>query len=167
MRRNGYTLVELLIVMAIIAMVAGLGVPYFARSMERSEVKNAAHEMAALIRLARNEAVARKSYFTVIIDPAQKAAYSVEGRYDPEKPQTPFNGEVVELPGSVKVWTPDDKPLPLELSPAGTASACDLPVTGAKADFADDPDGYRLTVDPLSGRPRVLRNVAGAPSSIR
>lgn len=157
-RLSGYTLVELLIVMAVIAMVAGLGVPFFARSLERAELKSAAGEMAALMRLARQEAIARKTVFSAVIDPAQKAAYAVAGRFDAGNPAGPFNGEVVKIPDAVKVWTPHGGPLVLEFSPAGTASICNLAVTSAKAVFEDDGNGYRITLDPLSGRARVIRN---------
>ncbi|MBI5638657.1 MAG: prepilin-type N-terminal cleavage/methylation domain-containing protein [Nitrospinae bacterium] len=157
---SGYTLVELLIVMAVIAMVAGLGVPFFARSLERAELKSAAGEMAALMRLARQEAIARKTVFSAVIDPAQKAAYAIEGRFDAGNPAGPFNGEAVKIPDAVKVWTPRDGLLVLEFSPAGTASACNLAVTSMKADSAEDENGYRVTLDPLSGRARVIRNEA-------
>ncbi len=158
--RAGYTLVELLIVMAVIAMVAGLGVPFFARSLERAELKSVAGEMAALMRLTRQEAIARKTVFSTVIDPAQKAAYAIEGRFDAGSPAGAFNGQVVKIPDAVKVWTPHGGLLLLEFSPAGTATACDLAVTASKADSADDKGGYRVTLDPLSGRAGVLRHEA-------
>lgn len=154
---SGYTLVELLIVMAVIAMVAGLGVPFFARSLERAELRSSAGELAALMRMARQEAIARKTVFSAVIDPAQKAAYAIEGRFDAANPQAAFNGAVVRIPDAVKVWTPHDGLLLLEFSPAGTATACDLAVTSAKADSPEDGNGYRVTLDPLSGRARVTR----------
>lgn len=156
----GYTLVELLIVMAVIAMVAGLGVPFFARSLERAELKAVAGEMAALMRLARQEAIARKTVFSAVIDPAQRAVYAVEGRFDAGHPPGPFNGEVVKIPDAAKVWTPHGGLLLLEFSPAGTATTCDLAVTAVKAESAGDEGGYRITLDPLSGRVRVIRNGA-------
>ncbi len=157
---SGYTLVELLIVMAVIAMVAGLGVPFFARSLDRAELRSAAGEMAALMRLARQEAIARKMVFSAVIDPAQKAAYAIEGRFDADNLSGPFNGRVVKIPDAVKVWTPHGGRLLLEFSPAGTATVCDLAVTSAKADGPEDENGYRVTLDPLSGRARVIRNEA-------
>lgn len=159
-RKSGYTLVELLIVMAVIALVAGLGMPFFARSLERAELKSAASEMAALMRMARQEAIARKTAFSAVIDPAQKAAYAIEGRFNAGDTATPFNGELVKIPDAVKAWTPRGGPLLLEFSPAGTATACDLAVTSAKALSENDENGYRVTLDPLSGRARVIRNGA-------
>lgn len=139
-------------------MVAGLGVPFFARSLDRAELKSAAGEMAALMRLARQEAIARKTVFSAVIDPAQQSAYAIEGRFDAGNPAGPFNGEVVKIPDAAKVWTPHGERLLLEFGPAGTATACDLAVTSAKADSAEDEGGYRVTLDPLSGRARVIRN---------
>lgn len=141
-------------------MVAGLGVPFFARSLERAELKSAAGEMAALMRLTRQEAISRKTVFSTVIDPARKTAYAIEGRFDAGNPAGPFNGEAVNIPDAAKVWTPRGGLLLLEFSPAGTATACDLAVTSAKADGADDEGGYRVTLDPLSGRARVIRNGA-------
>ncbi len=159
-RRSGYTLIELLIVMAVIAMVAAVGIPLFARSLDRAELKSAAGEMASLMRLARQEAIARKTVFSTVIDPARKAAYAIEGRFDAGNPAEPFNGAVVTVPQAARIWTPNGGLLLLEFSPAGTATACDFSVTSTKAVGPDDENGYRVTLDPLSGRARVTRNKA-------
>lgn len=156
--RAGYTLIELLIVMSVIAMVAGLGVPFFARSFERAELKSTAGQVASLMRMARQEAIARKTVFSAVIDPGQKAAYVIDGRFDAGKPPGAFNGAVVKIPDVAKVWTPHGERLLLEFSPAGTATACDIAVTSAKAADAKDEGGYRITLDPLSGRARVIHN---------
>jgi type IV fimbrial biogenesis protein FimT len=56
---RGFTLVELLVVVAIAALLAGLAAPAFRDLIENRRVDGAATELAADLQLARSEAVAR------------------------------------------------------------------------------------------------------------
>jgi len=63
----GFTLIELMMVMAVIAIVAGISVPSFARIVERQRVEAAALRLATDLALARNTALARRQ--TVVVCP--------------------------------------------------------------------------------------------------
>ena len=52
-RRSGYTLVELLVVLAMLGLVATLGIPPFFRLTARLRVESAGRDVAATLRLAR------------------------------------------------------------------------------------------------------------------
>ncbi|MBE7941967.1 MULTISPECIES: GspH/FimT family protein [Ramlibacter] len=58
-RSRGLTLVELLVVLALVAILLGLGVPSFARLLERTRVSTAAQRLQSHLALARSEAVRR------------------------------------------------------------------------------------------------------------
>jgi general secretion pathway protein H len=51
--RAGFTLAELLVVMAILAMVSGLAMPLLARQFRAGEMQQAASQIAAILREAR------------------------------------------------------------------------------------------------------------------
>jgi len=64
----GVTLLELLIVLSIMAIVAALVLPMFGGGVSNSELKGAAREVAAGLRLARSEALATRQETRVVLD---------------------------------------------------------------------------------------------------
>lgn len=74
----GVTLIELLIVLSIMAIIAGLVIPLLGPGVSSAELKAAAREMAAGLRLARSEAMATRRDTRVTIDLEQRK-FQVEG----------------------------------------------------------------------------------------
>jgi prepilin-type N-terminal cleavage/methylation domain-containing protein len=71
-RRWGYTLVELVIVLAVLAVVCGIGVRAIGRQLDRVAVVDAIGEAAAAMARARDEALARHAMVSVHIDTAER-----------------------------------------------------------------------------------------------
>ena len=65
---NGFTLLELLIVLAILGLTITLAVPLFARAMPGVEAKAAARDVAAMLRAAHSQAIAGNREVTVAVD---------------------------------------------------------------------------------------------------
>jgi general secretion pathway protein H len=65
---SGVTLLELLIVLAILALVAGMVLPTFGNGVPTSELKSAARQLAAGLRMARSEAVGQKRETFLTVD---------------------------------------------------------------------------------------------------
>lgn len=59
LRERGFTLMELLMVMAMIAILLGLGAPAFQSSLERNRMQTAVSGLAGVLAFARAEAVIR------------------------------------------------------------------------------------------------------------
>jgi general secretion pathway protein H len=85
--RHGFTLLELLIVLALITLVLGLVVPSMYRSLKREKDRASVRQISAVLRLARSTAVTARQRVRVFVD--VKA-----GRYLLEKPR-----QVGELAG--------------------------------------------------------------------
>ncbi len=67
-RRNcGFSLVELLIVMAILAAVSLVGIPWFVKISQRNELKSAAREVQTTLLAARVKAVNRNRPVSIVI----------------------------------------------------------------------------------------------------
>ena len=69
---RGVTLLELLIVLAIIALVTGIALPMFGGPVSTSELRASARQLAAGLRLARSEAVSERRETFLVLDVAGK-----------------------------------------------------------------------------------------------
>jgi len=74
---RGVTLLELLIVLSIMAIVAAMVVPMLGGGVSTGELKGAARQVAAGLRLARSEALATRQETRVVLD-LERRTFQVE-----------------------------------------------------------------------------------------
>lgn len=67
--QDGFTLIEMIVVLVILGLALGLIVARGPMRSERLDIDAAAREMAGALRLARGEAIARNAPVAVVIDP--------------------------------------------------------------------------------------------------
>lgn len=67
-RQQGFTLIELMIVVTVIGVISVYGVSNFARWRANARVNSAAHEIAADLQLARMRAIALNTTMQVVFD---------------------------------------------------------------------------------------------------
>jgi general secretion pathway protein H len=72
LRHCGFTMIELLAVILVIAMVAALSPPLFSSAVSVTQHRAAARDVAAMLRLARTEAVAKRVDIGVDFDLEQR-----------------------------------------------------------------------------------------------
>ena len=70
---SGVTLLELLIVLMLMGIIAALTVPTFRGSVSTTQLKAAAREVAAGLRLARDQAIARRAEAVLELDVTARA----------------------------------------------------------------------------------------------
>jgi general secretion pathway protein H len=88
---RGVTLLELLIVLAIMAIVAGFVIPMFGGPVSTSELRSAARQLAAGLRLAQSEAVSQRRQTFLVLDVAGKR-FKVDT--DPQEHKLPSKVEL-------------------------------------------------------------------------
>lgn len=102
--RNGFSLVELLIVAAICGLIAALALPALLNIMSMIRLRAAAGELSGLMQEARILAAKRNAVFDVKYTTLNgiQIAYldtNVNGAYDAGEPVTTFNGKVTPASG--------------------------------------------------------------------
>ena len=88
---RGVTLLELLIVLAIMAIIAGFMIPMFGGPISTSELRSAARQLAAGLRLAQSEAVSQRRQTFLVLDVAGKR-FKVDN--DPQEHKLPSKVEL-------------------------------------------------------------------------
>lgn len=76
--RNGFTFLELLTVLVLMALLLGLVAPTFYRAWERERLRAVLRELGATLRVARSVAVTERSRIRVFVD-LEQGRYWLEG----------------------------------------------------------------------------------------
>ena len=144
MPRRGFTLLEILIVLALMAIVAGFVLPMFGGPVSTSELRSSARQLAAGLRLAQSEAVSQRRETFLVLDVAGKR-FKVDN--DPHEHRLPSkielklftaqNDLVSESVGSIRFF------------PDGGSNGGRITVASGERKFAVD-------IDWLTGRVAIL-----------
>ena len=139
MPRRGFTLVELIVVLAILAGIVALAAPSFSRTVESARLRAAASDVRTSLARGRALAVAAARERTVAFD-LSRGEFGVDNEAMRILPGTirlgaALPGEERQERGSVRV----------RFFPDGSGDEAEISVT------AQDGGTLRVTVDPLTG----------------
>jgi type II secretion system protein H len=143
-RQRGFTLLELVVTLAIVALVVGLSIPTIARSTEAVRVRAEVAGFSALLRHARERAIVTRTTQAVVVDSIAHRVSVLAGGP---------TGEVREtraLPERLRVEASPPPALTVRFEPQGGSSGGDFRLTSGAI-------SYRVTVDALTGRVRSRR----------
>ncbi len=123
----GFTLPELMMVLAVMAILVAMAIPNFARMTARDRVEVSAYDLQRRVALARQKAIAKRTQYRVVFDPAA-STYTIEcyrgGTWIPDP------GEVFASDPSVNFTVDlngDPANLDLLIEPMGTIDRSDGP----------------------------------------
>jgi len=95
--RRGFTLVELVVVLAIMAIVAALAVPRYANSLARYRADAAARRIASDIELLQSRAYSRNATHSAVFSVVSNS-YLLAGILDPDHPNLPYTVRLADPP---------------------------------------------------------------------
>ena len=143
-KSRGFTLVELMVVMVIIALVMGLVATSMARSVSGAEARAASRNMVASLRYTRARAIIDKSEQVFEVD-TENRSYQAPGR------------EKVELPEGVDVTITTARSEITSEAVAGIRFFPDGGSTGGHIELTVNDREYRVNVAWLTGETRLER----------
>jgi len=139
MRRGGFTLLELIVVLAILAGLTALVAPSFSRTVESARLRRAASDVRTTFARTRALAVASARERSAVFD-LSRGEFGVDNEAVRILPDSVRLGAV--LPGGDRL---DRGSVRVRFFPDGGGEAAEISVT------ADDGGALRVTVDPLTG----------------
>jgi prepilin-type N-terminal cleavage/methylation domain-containing protein len=100
MKKNGFTLLEIIIVLSLVTLILGLSTVFFAGFIPSAKLDAAGRDLSGMIRHARSLARMNMTRQTVVID-LDNGTYGIEGREVKSLPPDalirvidPFSGEI-------------------------------------------------------------------------
>jgi len=142
---RGFTLIEMIVVLIIIALGMGLAVPMMEGGFDSREVRRAARQLASTMHYCRGEALATGTPQELIIDPTQNRIETTGGRWavltDRAVMERVLGGAVLG-DGAVQVL----------FFPNGSTSGAEV-VLASRRDRSQN--RLRVLLDPLIGRVQV------------
>ncbi|MBE0607219.1 MAG: prepilin-type N-terminal cleavage/methylation domain-containing protein [Deltaproteobacteria bacterium] len=139
MRRKGFTYVELIVVLAILAGLTALVVPSFSRTIASARLRASASDVRSTFARARALAVISAQERSAVFD-LSRGEFGVDNEAARILPETTRLGAV--LPGGDRL---DQGSLRIRFFPDGGGEEAEISVT------APDGGALRVTVDPLTG----------------
>jgi prepilin-type N-terminal cleavage/methylation domain-containing protein len=134
-RRNGYTLIEILIVVSILAAVSAMAVPALRGPLERTRLRSAARNFQSAIGKARNAAIRTGRVHTIEYEPGS-GRFRLDHAPEPTMPDFETSGTNSAIPDSVDEL----------LDPAGvdesSAIRFELPIGVYFAQLQSQPDQF-------------------------
>ena len=144
----GFTLVELLVVLAMIALLVALARPMYSAAVPGARVRTEILDLAMSLRQSRNRAIS--------------SGKIIVAEFDTEHARYAIGPDTVELPASTQLFAAqrginpiqtlatDDPIVRLEFYPDGSS-------TGASVEMRNASASWQLDVDWLTGRIRVTQ----------
>jgi type IV fimbrial biogenesis protein FimT len=139
---RGFTLLELLVTLLVLAVVVGLGLPTVGRSADTIRSRAEVARFAAVLRRAREEAITSRQARDVVVDPGAGRVRIMAG---PDQVR-----EAWTLPGGLTVQAATPEALTVRFEAYGVSSGGEYRLTTGTSH-------WRVVVDPLTGRVRTTR----------
>lgn len=140
MSSRGFTLIELLVVLAVLTLIVGVAAPLFSNALPGLELKSAAREVAAGLRSARSEAIARNREAAFTLDVASRR-FAVSGRE-----------EIRKLPAELEISFVTAHSERLDETTGVIRFFPDGSSTGGRVSLASGAREYHVDVDWFTGR---------------
>ena len=149
----GFTLLELVLVLFLIGLIAGLALPFVVSTLDRVKLQSEARQMASAIQFARSEAITKKTLLTFNAN-IDENEYWLAIPKDNEVTQSRFLNEPVQIKEHQGTEEPlSDGTFIINFYPRGNSSAGTIRLQSSINE--NEAPVYAIAIDPITGKPKV------------
>ena len=154
--QNGFTILELIVVLLIVSLVVGLVMPAFSKTLIRMERQSAIREIASAFKYARTKSIAEKV-------PIAFQAQLEENQYWLEDLRTEEISKVKSLPPELVFQdfadgddTVTDETISIIFYPRGNTSGGTIRLSAPGV--ASEEEWFAIEVNQVTGRPKLIQS---------
>ena len=152
-RKDGFTLLELILVLFLMGLMAGIVLPFVVSTLDRVKLQSEARQISSALQFARSEAITKKTLFTFNAD-IDNNQYWLATPKEKEVTQTKTLDETVKIKNYQGIEeTVSEGIFIINFYPRGNSSAGTIHLQSSIAE--SDELVYAITIDPITGKPRV------------
>jgi general secretion pathway protein H len=147
--RNGFTLIELILVLFVIGLGSAIVVSILYRSMDDIYLRTAAKEIATSLRYARNHAVAEKKIYSFVLSKGGYRVYAEilnNSESSKEKMSSIFHKT---LPDGIVAEYKDGEDIRIDFYPRGDSTGGEIKLKSEKGSI------IVITIEGVSGRVKI------------
>ena len=150
---NGFTLLELVLVLLLMGLIAGLTLPFVVSTLDRIKLQSEVRQIASAIQFTRSEAISRKTLFTFNVD-INKSQYWLAIPKQEEVTQSKPIDETVQIMDYQRAdETLTEGTFKSLFYPRGNSSGGTIRFKSI--DDKDEENIYAVTIDPITGKPKI------------
>ena len=150
---NGFTLLEMILVLVMMGLIAGLTLPFVVSTLDRIKLQSEVRQIASAIQFTRSEAISRKTLFTFNVD-INKSQYWLAIPKQEEVTQSKPIDETVQIMDYQRAdETLTEGIFMILFYPRGNSSGGTIRFKSI--DDKDEENIYAVTIDPITGKPKI------------
>ena len=150
---NGFTLLELVLVLLLMSLIAGLTLPFVASTLDRITLQSEVRQIASALQFARSEAISKKTLYAFNIDIDENQYWLGIPKQDEITQPKPIDETVRILDYQRTDETLTEGAFMILFYPRGNSSGGTLRFISIND--KDEENIYAVNIDPITGKPKI------------
>jgi general secretion pathway protein H len=152
---NGFTLLELILVLMLMGLIGGLTLPFVVSTLDRIKLQSEVRQIASAIQFTRSEAISRKTLFIFNVDIDNNNYWLAIPKQEEITQSKPIDETVRIMDYQSADETLTEGKFEILFYPRGNSSGGTIRFIST--DDEDEENIYEVTIDPITGKPKIQR----------
>ena len=150
---NGFTLLEMILVLVMMGLIAGLTLPFVVPTLDRIKLQSEVRQISSAIQFTRSEAISRKTLFIFNVDIAKNQYWLAIPKQEEVTQSKPIDETVKLIAYQRADETLTEGIFMILFYPRGNSSGGTIRFKSI--DDKDEENIYAVTIDPITGKPKI------------